>query len=215
MLLLLSWSLLACVPHAVEGDKAEGDDTASSDPSDTGKDADCADTFGAALTADFGRVDGTLLAVVEPGNSRCADPNSDHVVVQVLMEGEAYRMVVNVQSDSEPPEIRIRTIDAPLPAPAFDEGWHTDLALDYPTDFGVHSTDDEWAALPLAEASATVADALTIGAPISVYATSSGGDYADSTHLIHRQGDLDDGALVIDPTGSPRWMLFSFADQVF
>ncbi len=180
-----------------------------------GKDADCAATFGDALTNDFGRVDGTVVAIVEPGNTRCAMPNSDHVIVQVEMLGDVYRMVVNVQSDQLPPEIWMLPVTGiPLPAPAFEEGWHTGLALDYPADLDVHS-DDAFAATDLEDAVTTIADAIEVGAPISVYGSSSGGNYAGSAHLIHRNGGGEDGALVIDPTGEPTWLLFRFDEQTF
>lgn len=183
---------------------------------DGGKDAACAATFGNALTNAFGRVDGTVLAIVEPGNTRCALPNSDHVIVQVTMNGAAYRMVVNVESSGTDPNIRIQSLDAPLPQPAFAEGWHPALTLDYATGLGVHSSDAAWQSHPLAAASARISDAITVGQPISIYATSSGGTRADSAHLIHRNGSSHDGAIVVDPTGpTPHWLLFSFANQTF
>ena len=118
---------------------------------EVGKDRDCADTFGDVLTDSFGRVDGTVVAIVEPGNTRCVAPNSDHVIVQVELDGAVYRMVANVQSDGVDPEIRVRAIDAALPAPAFAEGWHTGVAFDYATDLATHST-DAWDSLALADA---------------------------------------------------------------
>jgi hypothetical protein len=182
---------------------------------DAGKDAACASTFGSALTASFGRVDGTVLAIVPPGDMRCAQINSDHLVVQVSVNGAAYRMVVNVLSTGTDPNIRIRTLDAPLPAPAFAEGWHPSLSLDYATDLSVHS-DPTWTGHSLADATTLITDAITLGTPISIYATSTGGTHADSTHLIHRHAAHDDGAIVIDPTSAtPHWLLFSFADQTF
>jgi hypothetical protein len=61
-----------------------------------------------------------------------------------------------------------------------------------------------------------VSDELIIGQRISVFSTSSGGTYSDSTHLIHRNGANHDGALVLDPeAASARWLLFHFADQSF
>jgi hypothetical protein len=185
-------------------------------PPDAGKDAACASTFGNALTASFGRVDGTVVAVVQPGDMHCAQINGDHVVVQVSIGGAVYRMVVNVLPTGGTGMIRIRSLDAPLPAPAFAEGWHPGLALDYPGDLGVHATDAAWAPYSLADATAHIGDAIAVGAPIAVYATSSGGSYADSAHLVHRHAAHDDGAIVIDPTSAhPRWLLFSFADQTF
>ena len=79
---------------------AGGPDAALDAPSlDAGKDAACASSFGDALTAAFGRVDGTVVAVVAPGTERCAMPNRDHVIVQVEFGGAVYRMVVNVLSN--------------------------------------------------------------------------------------------------------------------
>ncbi len=195
---------------------AGGADAALDAPSlDAGKDAACASSFGDALTAAFGRVDGTVVAVVAPGTERCAMPNRDHVIVQVEFGGAVYRMVVNVLSNGGDPDIRVRGLTAPLPAPAFAPGWHPGLTLDYPRDLGVHSGAG-WDALSLTAATARIADPIQVGAPIAVYASSSGGTYSHSTHLVHRNGGDADGALVIDPTGpAPQWLLFAFADQAF
>ncbi len=182
---------------------------------DAGKEAGCASSFGAALTNAFGRVDGTVTAVVAPGIQACAMPNSDHLVVQVEFGGDVYRMVVNVESRGADPRIRLRTVTGGLPAPAFAPGWHPGVTLDYATDLGVHSGSG-WDALTLTDAAARVAAPIELGASIAVYATSSGGSYAHSAHLVHRTGGGHDGALVIDPTGAnPTWYLFAFADQTF
>jgi hypothetical protein len=201
------WLWLACTTSKIDSEDS---------PVDSAKDANCASTFGDALTDAFGRVDGTVVAIVEPGNSRCAKPNSDHVIVQVELDGAVYRMVVNVLSSGEDSRIQLLQTEAPLPAPAFSEGWHTGLSLDYPTDLGISSTDSGWESLEMEAAAARISDSIVIGAPIAVYASSSGGSYADSTHLIHRNGDGRDGALVLSPTAtSSTWLLFRFADQDF
>src|SRR4051794_34872783 len=49
------------------------------------KSAGCASTFGSALTSAFGRIDGTVLAVVKPIDTQCAMPNNDHLVLEVTM----------------------------------------------------------------------------------------------------------------------------------
>jgi hypothetical protein len=180
-----------------------------------GKAAGCASTFGAALTNAFGRVDGTVVAVVPPGDPLCALQNGDHVVVQVTFDGGVHRMVINVQSSFGDPRIKVRELSAPLPAPALEPGWHPGLRLDYPTMFDVHA-DGGWESLPLAAAAARVWDVVEVGAPISVYATSTGGANASSAHKVHRNGGGADGALVLSPTSAtPRWVLFSFANQTF
>jgi hypothetical protein len=66
--------------------------------------------------------------------------------------------------------------------------------------------------LELAPLVAAVSDRLTPGAPISVYASTSGGD---SAHLVHRNAANQDGAIVVDPTGAPSYLLFAFAEQSF
>ena len=181
-----------------------------------GKDAYCAASFGNALTNAHGRVDGIITAVVEPGNMRCAQPNNDHVIVQVRMNNAIYRMVVNIESNGTVKEIRMRTLPHALVGPAYSEGWHPGINFDYVTDLGVHTTDEGWTAEPLQAASKRIADAMTIGAPIAVYATSSGGTFASGAHLVHRNLPGLDGALVIDPTGTnPQFMLFHFENQSF
>lgn len=179
------------------------------------KQANCASQFGTALTNAFGRVDGTVIAVVPPGEPTCAIVNGDHVVVQVNFDGGVHRMVINVESSFGDPRIRMRQVTAPLPAPAFETGWHPGLRLDYPSQLNVHS-DGGWEALTLREAASRVYDLVEVGAPISVYATSSGGSFASSAHKVHRNGRDTDGALVLNPTSaSPTWVLFHFANQTF
>jgi hypothetical protein len=170
------------------------------------KAATCASTFGDALTDAFGRVDGTVLAVVPPDLQTCARPNMTHLVLQVTMNGAAYRMVVNVQGD-----ISTREIDAPLAGPTWAEGWHTDAPLDYISTLGVHSTDFA----RTIDTVALVTDQLELGARVSVYATSSGGTFADGAHLVHRNAANADGAIVIDPDTAPHYMLFKFDNQAF
>ncbi|MBL8935062.1 MAG: hypothetical protein JNM69_10945 [Archangium sp.] len=179
------------------------------------KQANCASQFGTVLTNAFGRVDGTVVAVVPPGEPTCAVVNGDHVVVQVNFDGGVHRMVVNIESSFGDPRIRMRQVTAPLPPPAFEAGWHPGLRLDYPSQLNVHS-DGGWEALTLQEAATRVYDLVEVGAPISVYATSTGGSYASSAHKVHRNGNGADGALVLNPTSaSPTWVLFHFANQSF
>ncbi|MFZ5440307.1 MAG: hypothetical protein ACOZQL_09880 [Myxococcota bacterium] len=218
---LLSLTLFACGTTAptVPEDAGTELDAAVELPDagvpDAGHKADaCASEFGALFTNAFGRADGTVTAVVPPA-WQCPLPNGDHVVIQVRIDGGVQRLVVNVQSSYGDPNIRFRAVEAPLPAPAWEEGWHPGLTLDYPSAFGVHS-DAGWESLTLEQASARVYDAITVGAPLSVYASSSGGSYAASAHKIHRNGQQNDGAIVIDPGGAhPTWLLFHFANQTF
>src|SRR5262245_35357085 len=54
----------------------------------------CVSTFGDQLTPGFGRIDGTLVALVRPViDEHCAMPNRDHLILEVEMNGAVYRMV--------------------------------------------------------------------------------------------------------------------------
>jgi hypothetical protein len=171
------------------------------------KAARCTGTFGSSLTAPYGRLDGTVLAVVPPAHPTCPRPNSDHLVLEVTSGGSAYRMVVNVQSSGVDPRVGYAEKSAPLSAWA--DGWHP-AALDYVSNLGLHQGD--FVPKTLAELTSLVSERLALDGRVSVFASTSGGD---SAHLIHRSLTDQDGAIVVDPTGSPLYLLFAFADQVF
>lgn len=171
----------------------------------------CADTFGDALTDSYGRVDGTVLAIVGPTDTQCALPNDDHLVIQLTMNGAVYRMVVNVD------EVFYAETESPLVGPAWQEGWHTEanVALEYPTTLNIHS--EAFTSVPMTELVEKVSAEIDIGARLSVYAVSSGGEFAASTHLVHRNNaTYSDGAIVVNPTSAnPKYLLFRFSNQSF
>jgi len=190
--------------------------TGGTEPADAGADVDkaapCAATFGMGLTSAFGRLDGTVLAVVPPGDNACAKPNSTHVVIQVVWQGAPYRMVLDVLSSSGNPDVFFHEIDAPLAAGPWVEGWHPGVALDYVDTLSVHST----AFTEMVEAAlvAKVTSEIDLGSHVSVFATSAGAP--DSAHLIHRNLPGTDGAIVLRPeSAQPHYLLFRFADQSF
>jgi hypothetical protein len=185
--------------------------TSTSTGSGIDKAANCTSTFGTALTSAFGRLDGTVLAVVKPTDTQCAMFNGDHVVLEVTMNGAVYRLVINVQSTVGDPKVQYLALDHAMPAPVWSEGWHTGLMLDYIADFGVHGPD--FTPYAMADLSNAIADAMTIGQKVSVYSQSSGGA---SAHQIHRNDGKIDGAIVLDPdSATPKALLFHFADQTF
>ena len=177
------------------------------------KSAACASTFGSELTDSFGRLDGTLLAIVPPTNTTCPQPNSTHVTVQIMTDGAVYRMVVNVLSTSSEPNVFLGETDAPLAGTAWEEGWHPGVALDYVTTLGV--TKSQFADSMQADAVARVMTDLELGTHISVYATSSGGTDASSAHLVHRNLTNQDGAIVLTPETAPHYLLTAFPEQTF
>ncbi len=179
---------------------------------DVNKAATCADAFGESLTNAFGRIDGTVLAVVPPGDETCADPNATHLVLQVTLSGVAYRMVLDVLSDVGNPDVFFFEEDAPLAAGPWAEGWHPGVSFDYVLTLGLHSTVfTEMTETPLV---AKVTSEIVLGTHVSVFATSAG--EPDSAHLIHRNLTNQDGAIVLDPeSASPHYLLFRFAEDTF
>lgn len=175
----------------------------------------CAKTFGDKLTMGFGRIDGIVYAVQKPSDSQCVMPNSDHLVLQVLMNGAVYRMVVNVMSDraGQSPDLRFAKLPHALSGPAWSEGWHTDAPLDYAKTLGATSASG-FAPKAMNDLVAAIAADVVVGAKVSVYATSGDGR-PESAHLVHRNKTNVDGAIVISPTTSPTFLLFHFDNQTF
>lgn len=180
---------------------------------DSGLTGKCADEFGDQLTAGFGRIDGLVYAVQKPSDTQCTLPNDDHVIVQVLMNGAVYRLVTNVLSTGVDPNVRYALVPHALPPPAFAEGWHASVSLDYPTTLDAHNAD--FTPSPMDDLVAKIAAEVKVGDEVSVYAHSGKGR-PESAHKIHRNsGAGEDGAIVVDPTGSPKFLLFHFDEQVF
>ncbi|MCB9558490.1 MAG: hypothetical protein H6707_20405 [Deltaproteobacteria bacterium] len=201
----------ATTDSASATDSAPGSDatpgTENVQPSCDEKAKACASQFGALFTKANGRADGTLIAVVRPTDTQCTFPNATHVVLQLSILGQVQRLVVAVDG------IGLGSIDAPLLGPAFKEGWHENLDLDYVRDLAAHSTD--LPAVSATDAVQFICSRVTIGEPISVYAYSDGSRPA-SAHQIHRNDRYPDGAVVINPTAArPTYLLFRYADQQF
>jgi hypothetical protein len=228
---LLALLVVACGSSHAAGPSADAGDTLDADtadasaidadasPVDAAPDVDkakaCASTFGSALTNAFGRLDGTVVAVVPPNDQACAKPNSTHMVIQVAMGGATYRMVVDVLSSKGSPDLGFDEIDAPLAAGAWAEGWHPGVVLDYQSTLNVHSA--AFTTMHQAELVAKITSEIDLGAKISVFATSSGASFEpDSAHLVHRNLQNADGAIVIRPdSAQPHWLLLRFLDQTF
>lgn len=186
-----------------------GSDAEETDGAIVDKAALCTDAFGDQLTDSFGRVDGTMLAIVAPDDTQCPLVNNDHLVLEVTMSGAVYRMVINVD------QVYFAEVDVPqLAGGAWQEGWHPTALLDYVTMLQLSSGD--FTPHSMAELVQLVSDQIEIGKPISVFATSSGGTYASSAHLVHRNGQNHDGAIVTNPTGTNfHYLTFRFDDQSF
>jgi hypothetical protein len=180
------------------------------DPS--GKAANCATTFGTSLTASFGRLDGTVLAVVPPDDQACTAPNATHLVVQATMGGAAYRLVIDVLSNQGSPDVSFFELDAPLTGPTWSDGWHPSQTLDYVTTLAVHKT--QFTAKHEADLVTKITSEIALGAHISIFATATSAE-PDSAHLVHRNLTNADGAIVIDPDTAPHYLLMAFDEQSF
>jgi hypothetical protein len=122
----------------------------------------------------------------------------------VKIAGDIYDVAVNVDG--------IETeIDAPLPGPAWSEGWHADEQLDYVKDLGLHA--QSFTVTGLSAVRQRVETAVTQANHVAIYAT---GYDPSGAHLVHRQGSGRDGAIVLDPLGPrPHILAFRFDTQSF
>ena len=167
----------------------------------------CTSQFGSALSSVYGRLDGTLVAIVQPGGGPC-NADSDHVHLQVKVNGAIYDVAVNVGSTGGVDDVHTTTREKALPA--WSEGWHPGVLEDY-VSLGLHSADltletrDQLAA----ELTADLASANHI----SIFGTGYG---PDGAHLIHRNGQGHDGLIVTNPLSTPAHVrMFSFTNQAF
>ncbi|MDF1564610.1 MAG: hypothetical protein P1V51_16315 [Deltaproteobacteria bacterium] len=198
------------VSDAGPGDGGERDGGADAGPSCDPLAAACVSDvadFGTLFTRSNGRADGTLLAMVRPGDTGCALYNNDHAVLQLSIQGHIQRLVVALDG------VGVHAIAAPLVGPPYQEGWHENVTVDYPGDLGVHAADFE--SVTMDGAVAFLCAALTEGAPVSVFAYCDGA-YPSSAHQIHRNDNYPDGAIVVAPdSGDPTWLLFRYDGQQF
>ena len=169
----------------------------------------CTGTFGRGLTNTYGRIDGVLQAYVKPTATSCPDADSTHLILQIAMKGSIYEIAVNVLS-SDDSDVLYTTVDEALPGPAYSEGWHTGVTLDYPSTLGVHAS--QFTAYAEPDLVNVIDAQLTDGMPITVY----GHGYTTGAHDTHYYGGGADGAIVLDPTAAtPHWLLFHFDEQTF
>lgn len=175
------------------------------------KSAGCVGNFGNALTDGHGRLDGTVVAVLAPANTTCEGANDDHLVLEVRMGGDVYRMVMAMESTVGNPNMAFKDKAAALKGPAWSDGWHVGAALDFVADVGVHRAD--FTEMPMFDLADAVTGPINIGAKISVFATVE--NATNSAHLIHRNFAGEDGAIVVNPDTSPRYLMTRFDNQLF
>lgn len=167
----------------------------------------CTNQFGSALTTTFGRLDGILVAVVPPGGGGC-NADSSHVHLQIEAGGAVYDVAINV--DGAPDVVDSTTRDIALPGPAWAEGWHTGLPVDYVT-MGVHSAD-----LAATNRTQLTSDLMTDLATVNHISVFGIGYGPDGAHNVHRNGSSHDGLVITEPLSTPTHArLFAFSNQSF
>ena len=187
-------------------------DAADPDAPFVDKAGPCVSSFGQDLPDGFGRLDGTIVAVVPPLHPSCPASNDDHLILEVRQNGRVYRIVTAVISTVGNPDMAFAERTAPLAGPTWSEGWHPGLDLDYVTHLDLHRLD--FTPRTEAELVYSLNARLELGARVSVYGTVEN-DPA-SAHLIHRTGNsATDGAIVIDPDTAPRYLALRFDNQLF
>lgn len=170
----------------------------------------CTNTFGSAMNTTFGRLDGFLVSIVNPGTTGCSG-DAHHVHLQVLVNGGIENIAVNVDSSVGNPDVDFLTINAPLKNGAWVEGWHASQSFDFVNNLGVHS--GAFTETTPTQLTSLVDNALATANHISIFTT---GFDATGGHLIHRNPTNHDGAIVVNPLSTnPQYLLFHFTTQTF
>lgn len=174
----------------------------------------CTSHFGTALPSSptFGRLDGYLVAVVDPSSSNSCNADDAHVHLQIQMNGAIYDVAIDVTNgQTHVDDVHSATRELPLPNLPWSEGFHTGVGIDYANTLDTHAAD-----LPLltkAQLTSALDADLATANHISVYATTYG---SDGAHLVHRNSNGRDGLIVTQPLSAPAHLrLFSFTDQSF
>lgn len=193
--------------------------TDTSPPPDAASTLDCASAFGNKMTAEHGRLDGVVRAVVPPDTKqKGCRPDDNHLFVQVdVVEANVtstYSVAVTLVSDipQADPMLRYqeRTSNG-LYGPVYAAGWHPGIIFDY-TFVGAH-TNAGFAVKSKAELASLLVAAIPVGAKVSAFL--HGFPSGDGGHKVHRNAGNDDGALVLQDGAKPRYLLFHFATQTF
>jgi hypothetical protein len=167
----------------------------------------CVNSLGSELTANFGRLDGFLVAVVPVSASGC-NGDSEHVHLQIKMQGAIYDVAVNVGTKGGS-DVGTTTREVWL-ADTWEEGWHTGKSINYVT-MGLHSSD--MPPRPSTQNASDLTADLANANHISIYGTGYG---ADGLHLVHRHFSSHDGLIITQPLSAPvHARMFAFSNQTF
>ncbi len=189
-------------------DSGTGTDSGSGSGDGTPVRDACTSAFGSALKGSFGRLDGTVVSIVDPGGSSKCNGDSSHLHIQVLMDGDVYDVAVNVDGGYW------YQADVPLPGSAWSEGYYED-SLDYASGLGVSSS--QFTAISQSALTTALEQQLASVNHITTYGTIyTGSDAGSGMHDIHYQSTNKDGAIFLQPLSAQAHMiLFRFSGDSF
>jgi hypothetical protein len=170
----------------------------------------CTDSFGRSLSKGFGRLDGTLVSIVRPGERRCRG-DAKHLHLQVKAKEEVYDVAINV-GDKTRPDVFFTTSQQTMTHGPWREGWHTGLELDYASTLRLHA--ETFHKTKPDDLARDVESMLSGVDKITIYGTAYG---TTGIHDVHRARAGHDGAIVFpgDKDTPARFLVFRFARHRF
>jgi hypothetical protein len=193
--------------------------TEAAPPLDAGvsapRNASCTPTkqqLGTLTDSPHGRMDGTLVYVVNVGEDKQCNGDDSHVHLQVEVSGNVYDVAVDIGTAPND-EVGMYQTTIALPDGAWSEGWHDSDDLSYPS-LGLSST--SFTTMDPDHMAAQVEALLASTTQISIFCkgyTPQG----NGCHDVHYEdGSGGDGALVLNPTAATSPVLFfRFTTQSF
>jgi hypothetical protein len=158
---------------------------------------------GTVVDTSHGRLDGTLVYVVDVGTGKTCNGDDSHVHLQIEVSGNVYDVAVDIGTAPND-EVGMYEDAIAIPDGTWAEGWHGTDALAYPS-LGLHV-----ASFPIQDPTtiATQLEALlTSTSKISIFCT--GYTQGNGCHDVHYEhGNGDDGAIVLNPTAATSTVLF-------
>ncbi len=166
---------------------------------------------GTAVSTEHGRLDGTLVYVVDVGQGKQCNGDDSHVHLQVEVSGSIYDVAVDIGTAPND-EVGYYEETLAVPGGAWAEGWHGADSLAYPS-LGLHST--SFPTTDPGTVGAQVEALLTTTTKISIFC--KGYPQGNGCHDVHYEdGTGEDGAIVLDPTAAMSPVLFfRFSTQTF
>ncbi len=158
---------------------------------------------GTAVNTSYGRLDGTLVYVVDVGQGRQCNGDDSHVHLQIEVSGSIYDVAVDIGTAPND-EVGMYEETITVPGGVWAEGWHGADALAYtapPLD--LHDTSFVTMA---PDAIASEVESLVAGvSKISIFC--HGYAQGDGCHDVHYDNG-NDGAIVLNPTNVMSKTLF-------